>query len=117
MSSLGSLPSNPFGTASGWMPAGGGAVPMLPVADGSDSGTGGTLAVVSDFDLKTSPSLVEVSQPLSHSRLATVAIRTRPALPPIGVSPGDQAVGSARRGESTHATLRYRHNEKPAAPS
>src|SRR5262245_48049651 len=73
------------------MPAGGGAVPMLAVADGSDSGTGGTLAVVSDFDLKTSPSLVEVSQPLSHSRQATVAIRTRPALPPIGVSPGDQA--------------------------
>src|SRR5262245_48719008 len=70
------------------MPAGGGAV-MLPVVGGSASGAdaGGRLAVVSDFDLKTSPSLVEVSQPLSQSRQAAVAIRTRPALPPIGVFP------------------------------
>src|SRR5260370_23388655 len=106
---------------------------MLPVEGGSSSGTGGKLPVVSVLlasvllasilavsvlDWNRSPSLVEVSQLLSHSRHATVATTTRPALPPIGAFPRQPMPSvSARRGESTHATLRFGHDNNPAAPS
>src|SRR5262249_57956888 len=88
-SSLGSLPRRPLGTASGCGTSGGGGKP--PVGVGSASATAPWVG--SGFDWNKSPSLVEVSQPLSHNRHASVARRCRTALAPINATPGDQALG------------------------
>lgn len=71
----------------------------LPVEAGSYSAV--VACGVSGFDWNRSPSLVEVSQPLSHNRHATVATMTRPAVAPIGASPRGQAPAYARPGGST----------------
>jgi hypothetical protein len=60
---------------------------------------------VSDFDWNRSPSLVELSQPLSQNRHTAIATKTRPALAPIGAFPRRQASASARP-RRKRATLR-----------
>ena len=101
---VGVLAEQPLGTASsgGGSPEPGGTV---PVAAGSPSpaGAGNVDCVVSDF-WNRSPSLVDVSQPLSHNRHAAVARRIRPALAPISVLSGVQ-VGFSLPGR-LHATRR-----------
>src|SRR5262249_2383830 len=64
----------------------GGTVAVVSTCGGV-SVAGGALPVVSVFDCNRSPSLVDVSQPFSHNRHATVATTTRPALAPIGAPP------------------------------
>src|SRR5262245_45556037 len=99
---------------------------MLPVVGGSSADTlgkgcgGPWIEVVSPLPpWNRSPSLVEVSQPLSHSRHAAVATRTRPALAPIAALPRQpqcplpslpRGTGEGRQGGPAEAKARARRS-------
>src|SRR5262249_13833944 len=80
----------------------------LPVIAGSSWDAPGVAAV---FDWNMSPSLVELSQPLSHNRHATVATTTRRARALMDMVPRRPAGSVALRGESTRRG--GRHTNRP----
>src|SRR5262249_797592 len=69
------------------------------------AGSSWTAAPVSAFDWNRSPSLVELSQPVSHNRHGTVPRGTRAAFAPIDGVPRRPSIG-LRPPRRKHTTLR-----------